>query len=520
MSLRRRKTLADELNEIRSRVNKLETGTELRDDSITLNTIRSVKERYNLLDTSGLSLYLGLNGSVRDGSINKRHAILNGTTTFVSGKVGSALSFPGGNITDYIDVPNTALNGFVNFTVSFWIKTTDASSNYIVSVAESNGSNNEFLMGIIAATSIEVILQETSDTFAGLPTLNDGVYHHIVFKRTGTEGAIFIDGVNKTTQVVDATALTVAVGGLIIGQEQDTVGGSFDPAQAFNGDMDEVRFYNRALSDIEILELFVNPKPQPHQFEPEHGLRAFYSFDGHSEDLSGFGYNLPRLGTPVYVDGQKAKAADLDGVNDAFQLGSMDLLSGATGLTLAGWTFGESGGLADGYGFLWITNNRIIFDFRGSGFYITDSASTASGYLAYDTKPSFDTWHFLTATWDGTTMKIYVDAVKQSTEKSFSGTGKLIEGNAALRVGHRVNAVREWFKGQIDEVRFYNRALSPSEILALFNNIRPSLRDFTMEEEEAVASGSSSGACTAFYIGSNPGGANDCDLIIGNQWQF
>jgi len=535
MSLRRRKTLADELNEIRSRVNKLETGTELRDDSITLNTIRSVKERYNLLDTSGLSLYLGLNGSVRDGSVNKRHAILNGTTTFVTGKVGSALSFPGGNITDYIDVPNTALNGFVNFTVSFWIKTTDAIQNFFLSAAESDANNNEFLIGIISATSIDVFLQGVSDVFSGLPTLNDNVYHHIVFKRTGTEGAIFIDGGNKTTQVVDATALTVAVGGLIIGQEQDTVGGSFSSAQAFNGDMDEVRFYNRALSDDEILELFINATPLLHQFEPHHGLVGFWPFEAHPEDMSGFRNDGTLVGNPTYVDGKFDKALDCDGVDDYVAITADPSIEPSSIMSVSVWVRLESGaapttilevirkkgGAAPQGGYLIILRGDLSPKRWQFGVFNSSGVSSAATFTYDDANHRQKLIHLVLLA-DGTNARCFLNGV-EGTPVAYDGT--IGAGGNELLIGafaSQVEAKSRFWNGIIDEVRIYNRDLSQTEITELFNNIRPSLRDFTMEEEdETIASvGSSSGACTAFYIGTNPGGANDCDLIIGNQWAF
>ena len=38
----------------------------------------------------------------------------------------------------------------------------------------------------------------------------------------------------------------------MIGQEQDAVGGGFDPSQSFAGALDEVRIYARALTGAEI----------------------------------------------------------------------------------------------------------------------------------------------------------------------------------------------------------------------------------------------------------------------------
>jgi hypothetical protein len=69
-------------------------------------------------------------------------------------------------------------------------------------------------------------------------------------------------------------------------------------------------------------------------------------------------------------------------------------------------------------------------------------------------------WTHLAATYDGTTLRIYVNgSLKQSTNVP----GTLVTSNGALRIGG--NSVwGEYFRGLIDEVRVYNRALSVSEI--------------------------------------------------------
>ena len=69
-------------------------------------------------------------------------------------------------------------------------------------------------------------------------------------------------------------------------------------------------------------------------------------------------------------------------------------------------------------------------------------------------------WTHLTATYDGSTLKLYVNG---SLVASAPVTGNLISSTGALRIGG--NSVwGEFFSGLIDEVRIYNRALTPTEI--------------------------------------------------------
>ncbi|HZM27048.1 MAG TPA: LamG domain-containing protein, partial [Gemmatimonadales bacterium] len=74
-------------------------------------------------------------------------------------------------------------------------------------------------------------------------------------------------------------------------------------------------------------------------------------------------------------------------------------------------------------------------------------------------------WTHLAATHDGTTLRLYVNGVQVGSR---AVAGALLTSTGALRIGG--NSIwGEFFQGRIDEVRVYNRALSPSEILTDMN---------------------------------------------------
>ena len=69
---------------------------------------------------------------------------------------------------------------------------------------------------------------------------------------------------------------------------------------------------------------------------------------------------------------------------------------------------------------------------------------------------ALNTWAHLAATYDGTTLRLYVNGAQAAT-KSLSGT--ITQSTAPLRMGG--NSVwGEYFKGLIDEVRVYSTALT------------------------------------------------------------
>jgi len=69
-------------------------------------------------------------------------------------------------------------------------------------------------------------------------------------------------------------------------------------------------------------------------------------------------------------------------------------------------------------------------------------------------------WTHLAVTYDGATLKLFVNGALVASKAQ---TGSIEVSSGALRMGG--NSIwQEWFKGAIDEVRVYNRALSQAQI--------------------------------------------------------
>jgi hypothetical protein len=92
----------------------------------------------------------------------------------------------------------------------------------------------------------------------------------------------------------------------------------------------------------------------------------------------------------------------------------------------------------------------------------TDVFTTADKQLSGTTNTPLNTWTHLAATYDGATLRLYVNGV-QKASKAVTGAIKTSTGN--LRIGG--NSIwGEWFAGQIDEVRVYDKALTAAQIQA------------------------------------------------------
>ena len=75
-------------------------------------------------------------------------------------------------------------------------------------------------------------------------------------------------------------------------------------------------------------------------------------------------------------------------------------------------------------------------------------------------------WTHLATTYDGTTMRLYVNGVQVASKPQ---TGNIAVANGALRIGGNASFAGEFYDGLIDEVRIYNRARSAAQITADMN---------------------------------------------------
>jgi hypothetical protein len=110
----------------------------------------------------------------------------------------------------------------------------------------------------------------------------------------------------------------------------------------------------------------------------------------------------------------------------------------------------------------WDGGGPMIWVDHVTGHYRLTLGTDFDGYLDSGQAPVPGTWQHVTATWNGTTARFFVDGVEVAS-KTFTGD----IGNAnAWRVGaYRSSPVGFW-DGLIDEVRIYNRALPAAEIQA------------------------------------------------------
>ena len=79
---------------------------------------------------------------------------------------------------------------------------------------------------------------------------------------------------------------------------------------------------------------------------------------------------------------------------------------------------------------------------------------------------SANIWNHLVGTYDGTTLRIYVDGVLAG---STVAVGTIDATTLDSLIGVHNSLATNFFNGLLDDVRIYNRALSNDEIKQLYN---------------------------------------------------
>jgi uncharacterized repeat protein (TIGR01451 family) len=102
-------------------------------------------------------------------------------------------------------------------------------------------------------------------------------------------------------------------------------------------------------------------------------------------------------------------------------------------------------------------------------FFRINQASISDAYRINSATmyPIDGTWMHVAATYDGTTMRLYINGVQEAYLTPPAGT-KIALNDVPLSIGAQSTPAR-YFKGWMDEARVYRRALSPAEIKAFMN---------------------------------------------------
>ncbi|MGV1049703.1 MAG: LamG domain-containing protein [Solirubrobacterales bacterium] len=197
----------------------------------------------------------GGGGVAADVTGNKHDATIEGATWSTDGKFGSALNFDGEN--DCLTVPESAELQFLEteeFTLEAWVRPSTAGGLQAILTQEDEASGEEepFSYSLLTGAEEEASrgwLREGGTSghqgVSGGEPIPAKAWSHLAFTDDGARLRIYVDGELAGTQ--PAVPLTATSGPL-------TIGCLAQYGNYFKGRIDEVRIYDRALDNRELVE--------------------------------------------------------------------------------------------------------------------------------------------------------------------------------------------------------------------------------------------------------------------------
>ncbi len=200
------------------------------------------------------------------------------------------------------------------------------------------------------------------------------------------------------------------------------------------------------------------------------GLVAHYTFDGDATDQSGKGNKGTENGGLTYTTdrfGNSNSAANFDGVDDEVDLGNSWISTTTGEMSFSAWISPTD--LSSEF-------HKYIFSSKQYDITINNSVFRSALFSELDGNtwdgPFVDqSWHMVTTTFDGDSLKMYLDDQVHVSINYVFDPINTISGNA--KIGSNIERPSitgdlRYF-GKIDDIRIYNRAISASEISDLYS---------------------------------------------------
>jgi len=198
------------------------------------------------------------NGTILDMSGNDNHGVVYGTNGLDNGEY----SFPYGS---FIDVPGNINPSFL--TLSAWVNPTDATRSVILGkISNGGGGSEQYALSFWNGK-------------AAISVKKDGGWHSVIASNN-----VVLNEWSLITGTWDGFSLNIYVNGILKGSNKNIPAGGLDQLgsgstrigmwwyqdpQFFSGKMDDIRIYERALSDADILVLYNKGTGNPPDTQPD-----------------------------------------------------------------------------------------------------------------------------------------------------------------------------------------------------------------------------------------------------------
>jgi hypothetical protein len=369
-----------------------------------------------------------------------------------------------------------------SFTIEAWIKRASSvkasESSYLSGAILQYGWNG---YGFALRNEGRLLLTKVGvDVVYSTRTITDtSSFHHVAVTKSGSTVVFYIDGVPETVGPYDPGFLF---------NSPVTIGASMaELLVTFLGWIDEVSVYNRPLSGAEIGAIYaagVGGKCMPANAcaLPPPGLLAWWRGDGNAEDSVGKEDGM-LMNAVTFVPGRVGQGFFFNGIDSYVRIPHSPSLSLSRELTVELW-FQDQGSAMEYYDLIAKRGaDRApcnfglqvgLRDAPGLGAYINDPVHGAYQSARYPTIPSAGQYHHAAGTFKQVDsghveIRAYLDGAPVSTARVTANLADALNAEpVTIGACNSSAGMTHFFRGIVDEVALYNRALSDAEIQAIY----------------------------------------------------
>ncbi len=496
--------------------------------SFVFAPLSSIAQVPSYVPTSGLVGWWPFNGNANDESGNGNNGTVNGATLTTDrfGVANKAYSFNG--TTNFISVPHSAsLNLSVPSSFSMWIKIpsypVDGNEHYFLSkFSQGPGVSMKGIhMAVSDYNNSDIIFcryrDDVSSNWGGTGFSNSllpqvGNWFNIVFVCDATSDRMYLNGTLINTSIPSAV-LGSNTASLLFGKGQVWSPSTDMP---FQGMMDDIAIYNRALTQQEITNLYTSSVPptlstsaspslincgesatltaiSTSAVQPcvkadlpatlQNGLVGYWPFCGNANDASGNGNNGTVNGSTLTTDrfGNASSAYSFDGASNHIVVQNSTILNNLNSLTLSYWVnvvnFPSVSNVISGTITKWYQTGSCGSNTDHFGTWITYDNRIVGGtrlYSALGTMPQTNStvlqgnWYHVVFTHNTAVGgALYVNGVLISTLNT-SGSLCTTTNNLFFGCDNMSGSLWRFLNGKLDDIAIYSRALSASEVQQLY----------------------------------------------------
>jgi hypothetical protein len=400
-------------------------------------------------------------------------------TAGVDGRLNRAVWFEAARSQSLNLAHGPANESATSFTAAAWVKPSKLGGIQRIASAARTKSANGWAFGLDGAELSFTSYGEQGDhTYktTNLGLQNDRWYHVAVVVDISETVWLFVDGVLKAK--LGATGPTTVDTDDLFMIGATTAPGSVEPIQRFDGQIDDLWVFKMPLTAGKIAEL-VDSAPILHlRFDEAHDKTRFADAVAYNRYGACTETRCPVTGEAVR--GQVGLAAEFDGVNDMVVVADSEALRPAS-FSIGAWVMPitASQNLKENPRHQLVGKWKIVppkASPTNFNLYMYDNLKPGLSWGCAETFVEHNSevplilnhWNHLMGTFDGKTLRIYVNGVEAASPMAPPGISPCTS-DAAIEIGGDTDlGQQEYFRGRLDEVVLYKRALSASEVRELY----------------------------------------------------